>query len=98
VSAITHGCCIVRENGKEGEHECAVYEYEEIVDLRKIVAIGRNYVDHVKELNNVVPKEPFFFLKPTTSYVSSGGIIEIPRGIVAHHEGMSLSVLGVLAC
>ncbi|KAH8117022.1 hypothetical protein DFH11DRAFT_1145117 [Phellopilus nigrolimitatus] len=53
---------------------------------KKIVAIGRNYVEHVKELNNTVPKEPFFFLKPTTSYVSTGGKIEIPRGVVAHHE------------
>jgi len=53
---------------------------------KKIVAIGRNYVEHVKELNNTVPKEPFFFLKPTTSYVPSGGKIEIPRGVIAHHE------------
>ncbi|TDL24972.1 hypothetical protein BD410DRAFT_785724 [Rickenella mellea] len=53
---------------------------------KKIVAIGRNYMEHVKELNNTVPKEPFFFLKPTTSYVPSGGKIEIPRGVVAHHE------------
>ncbi|THH23097.1 hypothetical protein EUX98_g8076 [Antrodiella citrinella] len=53
---------------------------------RKIVAIGRNYADHVMELNNAMPKEPFFFLKPTTSYVPSGGRVEIPRGIVAHHE------------
>lgn len=54
----------------------------------KIVAIGRNYADHVKELKNPLPKEPFFFLKPTTSYLPSGGIIEIPRGISAHHEGV----------
>ncbi|KAI6103592.1 hypothetical protein EDD16DRAFT_1561073 [Pisolithus croceorrhizus] len=53
---------------------------------RKIVAIGRNYSEHIKELGNTRPKEPFFFLKPTTSYVSSGGKIEIPRGIIAHHE------------
>lgn len=36
-----------------------------------------------------MPKEPFFFLKPTTSYVPSGGRVEIPRGIIAHHEGAS---------
>ncbi|KAG6865410.1 hypothetical protein C0991_002904 [Blastosporella zonata] len=54
---------------------------------KKIVAIGRNYAAHAKELNNATPKEPFFFLKPTTSYVSSGGRVEIPRGIIAHHEG-----------
>ncbi|KAI0062343.1 hypothetical protein BV25DRAFT_1885681 [Artomyces pyxidatus] len=53
---------------------------------RKIVAIGRNYADHVKELKNTIPKEPFFFLKPTTSYLPSGGNVEIPRGIVAHYE------------
>ena len=54
---------------------------------RQIVAIGRNYADHVKELRNSIPKEPFFFLKPTTSYLVSGGTVEIPRGIIAHHEG-----------
>ncbi|KAJ7772936.1 hypothetical protein DFH07DRAFT_866117 [Mycena maculata] len=52
----------------------------------QIVAIGRNYAEHIKELNNTAPKEPFFFLKPTTSYVPSGGKVEIPRGIIAHHE------------
>ena len=64
---------------------------------RKIVAcvefrtadrsIGRNFADHAKELNNAVPTEPFFFLKPTTSYIGSGEAIEIPRGVVAPHEG-----------
>ncbi|RDB22128.1 Acylpyruvase FAHD1, mitochondrial [Hypsizygus marmoreus] len=53
---------------------------------KKIVAIGRNYAAHAKELNNATPKEPFFFLKPTTSYVASGGNVEIPSGIIAHHE------------
>ncbi|KII88232.1 hypothetical protein PLICRDRAFT_41378 [Plicaturopsis crispa FD-325 SS-3] len=53
---------------------------------KKIVAIGRNYAEHIKELNNPTPKEPFFFIKPTTSYVASGGKVEIPRGIIAHHE------------
>lgn len=28
-----------------------------------------------------------FFLKPTTSYVPSGGNVEIPRGVTAHYEG-----------
>ncbi|TBU35563.1 hypothetical protein BD311DRAFT_744210 [Dichomitus squalens] len=53
---------------------------------KKIVAIGRNYSEHAKELNNAVPKEPIIFLKPTTSYVASGGNVEIPRGILAHYE------------
>ncbi|PIL24360.1 hypothetical protein GSI_14113 [Ganoderma sinense ZZ0214-1] len=53
---------------------------------KKIVAIGRNYSEHAKELNNAVPKEPIIFLKPTTSYVASGGTVEIPQGILAHYE------------
>ncbi|WVQ83162.1 hypothetical protein IAT38_005300 [Cryptococcus sp. DSM 104549] len=52
---------------------------------RKIVAIGRNYADHAKELGNAIPKEPFFFLKPTSSYVTQGPV-EIPRGVKMHHE------------
>ncbi|OZJ05321.1 Acylpyruvase FAHD1, mitochondrial [Bifiguratus adelaidae] len=52
---------------------------------RKIVAIGRNYADHAKELNNAVPKAPFFFLKPTSSYLQSGNVI-VPRGCDVHHE------------
>lgn len=39
------------------------------------------------ELSNTIPKEPFFFLKPTSSYLADGGVIEIPKGIDAHHEG-----------
>ena len=33
----------------------------------KIFCIGRNYVDHAKELGNVVPKEPLIFMKPPTA-------------------------------
>jgi len=33
----------------------------------KIICIGRNYVNHVKELKNDIPKEPIFFLKPDTA-------------------------------
>lgn len=54
---------------------------------RKIVAIGRNYRDHAKEMNSPVPTEPFWFLKPTTSYLPSGGTIKIPEGATdIHHE------------
>ena len=33
----------------------------------KIICIGRNYIDHAKELKNPVPEKPIFFLKPETS-------------------------------
>ncbi|MGB4204267.1 MAG: fumarylacetoacetate hydrolase family protein [Bacteroidales bacterium] len=33
----------------------------------KIVCIGRNYIEHAKELKNPVPQKPIFFLKPDTA-------------------------------
>ncbi len=35
-----------------------------VVTPSKIVCVGRNYVEHVKELNNEIPDEPVIFLKP----------------------------------
>lgn len=35
----------------------------------KIICIGRNYVEHAKELNNPLPKKPIFFLKPESAVV-----------------------------
>ena len=47
---------------------------------KKIIGIGRNYAAHAKELGNEAPSKPFFFLKPTTSYVTPPNLIEIPTG------------------
>ena len=33
----------------------------------KIICIGRNYVDHAKELNSAIPESPLFFLKPDSA-------------------------------
>lgn len=33
----------------------------------KIICVGRNYMDHAKELNNPVPSEPMLFMKPATA-------------------------------
>ncbi|SCZ96967.1 BZ3500_MvSof-1268-A1-R1_Chr4-2g06900 [Microbotryum saponariae] len=53
---------------------------------KKIVAIGRNYVQHAQELGNSVPKrEPIMFLKPTSSYTTRDEV-HLPRGILVHHE------------
>ena len=45
----------------------------------KIVCIGRNYVDHAKEMGNDVPVEPLFFLKPPSSLIADGDAIVLPR-------------------
>ncbi|MEO1714455.1 MAG: fumarylacetoacetate hydrolase family protein, partial [Bacteroidota bacterium] len=33
----------------------------------KIICIGRNYIDHAKELNNPVPAKPLVFMKPPSA-------------------------------
>jgi len=44
----------------------------------KIVCVGRNYVEHAKELGNEVPKEPLIFLKPPSSLIANGDAIVYP--------------------
>ncbi|MGH7679601.1 MAG: fumarylacetoacetate hydrolase family protein, partial [Gemmatimonadaceae bacterium] len=46
--------------------------------LSKIVCVGRNYVEHAKELGNEVPKEPLIFLKPPSSVIGDGQPIQLP--------------------
>eukprot|EP00741_Cyanophora_paradoxa_P008364 tig00001302_g8091.t1 len=60
---------------------------------RKIVAIGRNYEAHAKEMKAEKPKEPILFLKPTTSYVSQGGKVEIPAACKDLHHEVELGVV-----
>jgi 2-keto-4-pentenoate hydratase/2-oxohepta-3-ene-1,7-dioic acid hydratase in catechol pathway len=44
----------------------------------KIICIGRNYVNHAKELGNAIPSEPVFFLKPDTAISPKGHPFFIP--------------------
>lgn len=44
----------------------------------KILGIGRNYVDHAKELGNPLPKEPMAFFKPPSSLLGPGGTVRLP--------------------
>ncbi|XP_044498165.1 probable acylpyruvase FAHD1, mitochondrial [Mangifera indica] len=59
----------------------------------KIVAVGRNYAAHAKELGNAVPKEPVLFLKPTSSYLENGGTIEVPHPLESLHHEVELAVV-----
>jgi 2-keto-4-pentenoate hydratase/2-oxohepta-3-ene-1,7-dioic acid hydratase in catechol pathway len=45
----------------------------------KIVCVGRNYVEHAKELGNEVPTEPLLFLKPPSSLIGSTQPIIYPK-------------------
>lgn len=61
----------------------------------KIVAIGRNYVAHAKELGNEVPKEPLLFLKPPSALLDPEGIIRLPpESQRVEHEAELAVVIG----
>lgn len=44
----------------------------------KIVCVGRNYRDHVKELGHDLPAEPLLFLKAPSSLLAPGGVVRMP--------------------
>jgi 2-keto-4-pentenoate hydratase/2-oxohepta-3-ene-1,7-dioic acid hydratase in catechol pathway len=44
----------------------------------KIVCVGRNYAEHVKELGNEAPSEPVLFFKPPSALLAPGGTIVRP--------------------
>ena len=44
----------------------------------KIICIGRNYIDHIKELSNQKPMNPVVFLKPDSSVIAKNQNFIIP--------------------
>jgi 2-keto-4-pentenoate hydratase/2-oxohepta-3-ene-1,7-dioic acid hydratase in catechol pathway len=45
---------------------------------RRILAIGRNYAEHARELGNSVPEEPVVFLKGSNTVIGPGEAVRIP--------------------
>src|ERR687894_792017 len=62
----------------------------------KVVGIGKNYAEHVAEMNTGdAPKEPLMFLKPSTSVIGPEDAIRIPPGSTnVHHEAELAVVIG----
>jgi len=53
----------------------------------KIIAIGRNYAEHAKELNNPVPTVPVIFMKPDTALLKDNKPFYHPEfSQDVHHE------------
>ncbi len=64
----------------------------------KVVAIGRNYVEHAEEMGGEVPEEPVIFLKPSTAVIGPGDGIPYPAASGrVDHEGELAIVVGRLA-
>lgn len=56
------------------------------IEPTKIICIGRNYLEHAKELNSPVPTEPIFFVKTLNSIITNGNPIIYPRILYENEE------------
>lgn len=66
-----------------------VFELDEVrllspvIPRSKVVAVGKNYMDHVQEMKSEVPEEPVLFIKPNTSVIGPDDPIVLPNW--SHH-------------
>jgi 2-keto-4-pentenoate hydratase/2-oxohepta-3-ene-1,7-dioic acid hydratase in catechol pathway len=64
----------------------------------KVVAIGKNYADHAREMGGEPPAEPVMFLKPSTAVVGPGDPVAYPASVGRlDYEGELAVVIGRLA-
>jgi 2-keto-4-pentenoate hydratase/2-oxohepta-3-ene-1,7-dioic acid hydratase in catechol pathway len=83
--------------GQPTQQELAPGQYQLLAPCApsKIVAVGRNYVNHAKELGNAVPAEPLLFLKPTTAVIATDAAIQYPSQTQrVDYEGELALVIG----
>src|SRR5690606_40121268 len=69
------------------KNACKLRKFAQTVKDMKIVAIGRNYTEHAKELHNPVPEKPIIFLKPDTALLKDNRDFYYPEfSENIHHE------------
>lgn len=65
------------------------------VDVGTIYCIGRNYIKHIRELENEVSADPVLFLKPAASLITQQREIELPAfSADVHHEAELVLLIG----
>ena len=63
----------------------------------KVIAVGRNYAEHAREMGGEVPAAPMIFLKPSTSVIGPGDPIALPwQSEQVEHEAELAVVIGRL--
>jgi 2-keto-4-pentenoate hydratase/2-oxohepta-3-ene-1,7-dioic acid hydratase in catechol pathway len=63
----------------------------------KVIAVGKNYADHAREMGSEVPAAPMIFLKPSTSVIGPGDPITLPwQSEQVEHEAELAVVIGRL--
>jgi 2-keto-4-pentenoate hydratase/2-oxohepta-3-ene-1,7-dioic acid hydratase in catechol pathway len=61
--------------------------------IGKVVCVGRNYLMHIKELDNTVPSEPLLFIKPSTALSALHKPVFIPKNLGECHNELEVAVL-----
>ncbi len=64
-----------------------------VIPRSKVVAFGRNYLEHAREMGNEVPEEPLMFLKPNTSIIGPGHPIRLPKQSEQVEHEVELAVI-----
>lgn len=59
----------------------------------KVVCVGRNYMDHIEELNNTVPSEPLLFIKPSTAVCNLEQPLYIPQDQGECHNELEVALV-----
>ena len=84
-----------RYQRKEAETHLADVRLLAPSEPTKILCVGRNYVEHAKELGNEVPKIPLIFMKPPSSIIANGDTIILPpQSTQVEHEAELVVVIG----
>ncbi|MFX1366578.1 MAG: fumarylacetoacetate hydrolase family protein [Promethearchaeota archaeon] len=52
---------------------------KKVIEPTKILCLGRNYVEHAKEMKSQIPKNPLFFVKTVNTLVTDGNPIIYPK-------------------
>jgi len=61
--------------------------------IGKVLCIGRNYAEHIRELGNERPEAPVVFIKPSSSVIGDGEAIVIPPWSSECHHEVELALL-----
>jgi fumarylpyruvate hydrolase len=70
----------------------AVQGTSKLFPVRRIWCVGRNYLEHIRELGNDERQPPFFFAKPADTAVPSGSVVAYPPLTKDFHHEVEMVV------
>ena len=74
-------------------HQVVLQDKKQTYPVGKIVCLGRNYLDHIRELGNAIPDRAVIFCKPASSLLKNGGSVLIPPYSDDCHHELELALL-----